>query len=96
MRRPRRVDGGGCGPQCLGDDLAAVQSLTPRVPSGDADVGVGPVRFEPEQVEELDIPDPGVLTPCNVLNSCQGSSRLICTPIPSGRTGIAVGVVTHS
>ena len=67
MRRTGGIDGRRRRPQRLGDHLAAEEPVAPRVPCRDADVRVGPVRFEPQQVEEFDIPDPRRAHACNVL-----------------------------
>ena len=51
------VDRAGCGTQRLRDHLPTEESTTPRVAGGDADVGVGPVRFQLQEFAELDVVD---------------------------------------
>ena len=58
MRRPVGIDRASRRPQRLGDHLATEQPAAPRIASGDADVGVGPVRLQLEELAELDVVDP--------------------------------------
>ena len=57
MCGPGLVDGRRGGAQCLGHDLAAEEAFAPGIAGGGADVGVGPVRLERQQLRERDVSD---------------------------------------
>ena len=80
--RPVGLDGGRCRPRGLGDDLTAEQASAPRIAGGDRHERVRPMRFEPQQVTELDVDDVGDGHPSSLAafaDRRQGRQELVCS-----------------
>ena len=83
VRPTLRVDRGDRRRQRLCDDLPAEQTRAPRVLRGDADVGVGPVRFQLQQVGELDVDDVRCPSRLEVVHP-----PIIASPPPNTTNGV--------